>query len=147
MSCSLTRSLTWLANSARRPSSRPIRSSAAPIDTGPETRALRRGDGRGADGLERGRVADRDLREHLAVQRDVVALETADQARVALAERADGGVDALDPQAPEVALALLAAAVGVHPRVLQRLHRDRVAGAALAAVAAGRLEDAVAATA
>ena len=76
---------------------------------------------------ERRRIADRDLGEHLAVELDVRLAELADQLAVADAERARGGVDALDPQRAEVALALLARPVHVQPRVLHRLVGDRVA--------------------
>src|SRR5262245_32105364 len=73
--------------------------------------------------------------------------QLAHQLRVADAERARGRVDALDPECAEVALALLARAVHVHPRVLDRLVRDRVAVLPLAAEALGPLEDAVTAAA
>src|SRR5678809_153771 len=63
------------------------------------------------------------------------------------AQAARGGVDPLDPQRAEVALADLARAVHVHPGVLHGLVGDRVAARALAAEAAGGLEHTVAAAA
>src|SRR5262249_43235545 len=59
-----------------------------------------------------GRVGDRQIGEHLAVHRDVRLLETGDEGRVAHAVRADGGVDADDPQPAEIALLLAAVVVG-----------------------------------
>src|SRR6185295_6317173 len=85
-----------------------------------------------------------DLGEHLAVERDAGGAELAHQLGVTVAEPAGRRVDALDPQRAEVALADLARAVHVHPRVLHRLVGDRVAAGALAAEAAGGLEHAVA---
>src|SRR5690242_19179906 len=96
------------------------------------------------DRLKRDRIADRDLGEHLAVELDVRRRELTDELRVALAETARGGVDALDPQAAEVPLADLARPVHVHPGVLHGLVRDRVAARPLAAEATGGLQDAVA---
>src|SRR5215470_6000406 len=99
------------------------------------------------DLLEGDGVADRDLGEHLAVERDAGGAELAHQLGVAVAEPAGRGVDALDPQRAEVALADLARAVHVHPGVLHRLVGDGVTARTLAAEAAGGLEHAVAATA
>src|SRR5690606_28890320 len=66
------------------------------------------------------------------------------QLGVADAEVARGGIDALDPQRAEVALAHLARAVHVHPRVLDALVGDGVAVLPLAAEALRPLEHAVA---
>src|ERR1044071_5026521 len=99
---------------------------------------------RASDLLERHGVADRDLGEHLAIERDAGGAELAHQLRIAVTEPAGRGVDPLDPQRAEVALADLARAVHVHPRMLHRLVGDRVAARTLAAEAAGGLEHAVA---
>src|SRR5690348_890634 len=53
---------------------------------------------RGDDLLERDRIADRDLGEHLAVELDARLVELAHQLAVADAERTRRRVDALDPQ-------------------------------------------------
>src|SRR4029077_18613176 len=62
---------------------------------------------------EGGRVRHRELGEHAAVHLDISDFETLNEPVVGDAVRARGGVDALDPQPPEGALAVLAARVGV----------------------------------
>jgi hypothetical protein len=66
---------------------------------------------------ERRGVGHRELGERLAVDLDAGGLEALDEAVVGHAVEPAGGVDPLDPQLPEVALALLAVAVGVGHRV------------------------------
>src|ERR1700759_5549546 len=95
------------------------------------------------DRLERHRVADRDLREHLAVELDRRGAELTDQLRVADAVEPSSRIDALDPQRAEVPLPLLARPVHVQPRVLHGLVRDRMSLAALAAETLRPLEQAV----
>jgi hypothetical protein len=102
-------------NSSPRPSSFAIRSGVVLIDVGKAKRRLFRSrrysseiDGSPLsvdDLLKRDRIADRDLGEHLAVERDARAIELADQLGVADAEVAGGRVDALDPQRTKVPLA------------------------------------------
>src|SRR5690606_27371877 len=67
--------------------------------------------------------------------------ETLDEAVVRETLRADGGVDALDPQGAELALAGATVAVRVDERVRDLLLRLPVQARALAAVALGALED------
>src|SRR4051812_44506050 len=75
--------------------------------------------GKSAEGLG---VADGDVGQHLAVELDAGELQAVDERAVAHAVLARGGVDADDPQAPEVALAVAAVAVrvgvGLHDRFL-----------------------------
>src|SRR5687767_5886469 len=90
---------------------------------------------------ERRGVRDRDVGEDLAVDLDAGGLEPLDEAVVGHAVLTSGGVDAGDPELPEVALALLAVPVLVRRRVEQLLLRLAVEPAPLTAVAAGLLED------
>src|SRR5579875_2821330 len=85
-------------------------------------------------------VADGDVGEHLAVELDAGEREAVHELRVAHAVLARGGVDAGDPQAAEVALAVAPVAVGVGVRLQQRLLRATVVGVRLAAKALGELE-------
>ena len=92
-------------------------------------------------------IADGDVGQHLAVEADIGGLETLDEAAVADAGTAAGGVQADDPQSADLALLLLAIAVGVLPGVL-----DSVFGVAeelllIAEVALGVLQDLLAALA
>src|ERR687896_1575010 len=82
--------------------------------------------GESAEGLG---IAHGDVREHLAVELDPGQLEAVHEGAVAHAVLARGGVDARDPEAAEVALAVAAVAV----RVGVRLH-DGFLGAAVGAV-------------
>src|SRR4029077_2203105 len=83
---------------------------------------------------------DRDLGEHLAVDLDPGLVEAVDQLRVAHALEPRGGVDAGDPEAPELALAVAAVAVCVHPRALHLLFGEAVGGMLAAVVALRFLE-------
>src|SRR3954463_5523258 len=85
-------------------------------------------------------VADGDVGQHLAVELDLGQAQAVHELAVAHSLLARGGVDALDPQAAEVALAVLAVAVGVGARLEQLLLRPLVARVLLAAVALGPLE-------
>src|SRR5690606_14289562 len=98
------------------------------------------------DGRKRTRIHDRQDREDLAVDADVRLLEGANQAGVRRPVRASGRVDAGHPQAAEVALAQLAADVGVLPGLVDRLDGDAVQAGTCAPVTLGVVEDAVAAT-
>src|SRR5687767_2289110 len=101
--------------------------------------------GRGLPGFlgktsERLGVADGDVREHLAVELDAGLLEAVHELAVAHALLAGGGVDADDPQPPEVTLLVAAVAVRVRIRLEQGLLGPLVAGVRLPAEALGPLE-------
>src|ERR1700719_1847502 len=85
------------------------------------------------DRLERRRFADREIGQHLAVDRNTGFGETGNEAAVVEAERADRGVEALNPQSAKAALAPLAVAIGVLICLLDRLLCDpnRVLAAAV----------------
>src|SRR6195952_3590485 len=85
--------------------------------------ALRRQRGLGlfGDRLERRRLVDGEIRQHLAVHRDARLREAVDKDAVGHAERADRGVEALNPQCAERPLLALAVAEGVLPGLLHRL--------------------------
>src|SRR5690606_5663591 len=97
--------------------------------------------GRVDDGLEGLRLVHGELGEQPAVDLDPGEAETLDEAVVGEALLADRGVDALDPQGAELALARPAVAVRVDERVGDLLLRLAVEARALAAVALGALED------
>src|ERR1700689_188240 len=80
-------------------------------------------------------VAHGDVGEHLAVELDAGQLEAVHQLRVAHAVDPRGGVDAGDPQAPEIALAVAPVAVGVGVCLEQGLLGALVVGVRLAAEA------------
>src|SRR5204863_461662 len=86
-------------------------------------------------------VANGEVREHLAIDVDVGALQARHERAVAHAELAHRGVDASDPQRPELAFLLPAVAIGVLPRFHQRLLRDPVDVLAPAAEALRLFED------
>src|SRR5881394_2543109 len=73
------------------------------------------------DGLEGGRLADGEVGQHLAVDRNAGLGETVDEPAVGEAEGTHRGVEALDPQRAEGALAPLAVAKGVLMGLLHRL--------------------------
>src|SRR6185369_10630838 len=104
---------------------------------GRRSAALRRLDDLG----KRAGVAHSEVGEDLAIQLDVGALQALDEPAVGKAVRADRGVDAHDPQAAHVALALLPVTRGVGQRVEERLARwlDQPRTGALAAL--GVLEE------
>src|SRR3954452_14713105 len=85
-------------------------------------------------------VAHGDVGQHLAVELDLGQAQAVHQLAVAHALLAGGGVDPLDPQAAELALAVLAVAVGVGAGLEQLLLGPLVARVLLAAVALGPLE-------
>src|SRR5919112_4492440 len=101
--------------------------------------------GRGLPGFlgktsERLRVADGDVREHLAVELDAGLLEAVHELAVAHALLARGGVDPHDPEAAEVALLVAAVAVRVGVRLDEGLLGPLVARVRLTAEALGPLE-------
>src|SRR5437899_9682929 len=81
---------------------------------------LRRQRGLGllGDRLERRRLVDGEIRQHLAVDRDARLREAVDKDAVGHAERAHGRVQALDPERAEGALLALAVAEGILPGLL-----------------------------
>src|SRR5215468_9315319 len=87
------------------------------------------------------RVGHRELGEHAAVYLDAGCLEALDESVVGHPVRPRRGVDALDPQPPERALAVFAARVGVGHRVEDLLLGLAVQARSLAAIAARPLED------
>src|SRR6185312_2104910 len=89
---------------------------------GPRTQGLssQRGANLVGDGLERSRVGARDIGEDLAVHVDASHVQAVDKLRVGEAFQARRGVDALDPQGAEHALADLAVAVGVLAGLVHR---------------------------
>src|SRR4051812_2254046 len=93
------------------------------------------------EGAEGCGLRDRQLGEVLAVDLDAGGLQTLDEAVVGHAVGAGGGVDPLDPQRAEVALARATVAIRVVERVEHLLLRLAVEPGPLAAVAAGPLEN------
>src|SRR5690606_3364323 len=91
--------------------------------------------------LEGFRLADGEIGEHLAVDLDPGLAEAVDKSAVGHAELAHGGIDALDPQGTEGALARLAVAIGVLLRLLGRRMggADRILAPAI--IALGGLQD------
>src|SRR5690606_22186230 len=90
---------------------------------------------------ERGRLVDREIGEDPAIHLDPGKTETLDEPVVRDAVLARRGVDPLDPQAAEVALAGAAVAVCVDERVGDLLLRLAVQARTLPAVAGRALED------
>src|SRR5690606_7498803 len=70
------------------------------------------------------RLVDREIRQHLAVDLDAGLVEAVDEAAIGQAVLADSGVDALDPERAEIALAILAVAIGILQRLLDSLLGD-----------------------
>src|SRR5437762_705072 len=73
------------------------------------------------DGAERGRVADREVGEHLPVELDAGLRAAVHELVVREPVAARGRVDPGDPEAPEVTLPDLAVAVGVDERAVDLL--------------------------
>src|SRR5205823_13461329 len=93
------------------------------------------------DRTERLRIADGELREHLAVEVDLRLAQPGNELVVRQPVLARGRVDADDPEPPEVPLLVLAVAVGVDERVLDLLLRVAVRGLLQPPVALRLLED------
>src|SRR6267142_4729423 len=106
---------TWMAGTG--PAMTTSRNFVANTDDG-----LRRQCGLGllGDCLERRRLGDGEIRQHLAVDRDARLREAVDKDAVGHAERAHRGIDALDPERAESALLALAVAEGILPGLLDR---------------------------
>src|SRR5581483_5663439 len=92
-------------------------------------------------GLEGGSVLHGDIGQHLAVHGNARKREAVDKSAVGQPVLAHGGVDALDPQGTEGALAPLAVAIGVLHRLFDRLLGDPDRVLAAAVVALGLLQD------
>src|SRR5258706_1298268 len=90
---------------------------------------------------ERRRLLDLELCQDLAIHLDARALESGDEAAVRETVLARGGVDARDPQAVELALALAPIAVCVHEAVLDREPRRAHERAARRIEALGTLQN------
>src|SRR4051794_40176356 len=104
-------------------------------------RLLERGlRGRG-DRLESLGLADRDVREHLAVEIEPGQLDAVHELRVGQPVLACAGIDPLDPQRAKITLAVAPVAIGVAQRLLDLFDRDAVGSAAAPAIALGELED------
>src|SRR6266849_9921560 len=80
----------------------------------------KRGLGLFSDRLERRRLVDGEIRQHLAVDRDARLGKAVDKDAVSHAERTHGGIEALNPQRAEGALLALAVAEGVLRGLLDR---------------------------
>src|ERR1700687_5396833 len=104
----LARRTTWMAGTS--PAMTTSKSSY-------RAEALRRQRGLGlfSDRLERRRLANGEIRQHLAVHRDARLGKAVDKDAVGHAERAHRGIETLDPQRAEGALLALAVAEGVLP--------------------------------
>src|ERR1041384_4618693 len=89
------------------------------------------------DRLEGSRLADREIGQHLAVDRDAGFGEPVDKAAVGDTKGPHRGVEALDPERAERALAPLAVAEGVLVRLLDRLLGDADGVLAPAGIALG----------
>ena len=111
--------------------------------TGPGMTTLRRQRGLGLldDHLERRRLADGEIGQHLAVDRDPGLAQARDKSAVGKVERAHRRVEPLDPQGAERALAPLAVAERVLVGLLDRLLGDANRVLAPAVVAFGGLQD------
>src|SRR5579883_2157185 len=86
---------------------------------------------------ERGRLMDGEFGQDLAVDFDPGRGQPGDEAAIGQAVLAHGGVDALDPQRAEFALAVLAVAIGVLHRLFDRLLGDADSVLATAKIALG----------
>ena len=76
------------------------------------------------DRLERRRLGDGKIGQHLAVDQNPGLVEPGDKPAIVQAERAHRGVEALNPERPEGTLAPLAVAIGVLVGLLDRLLGD-----------------------
>src|SRR5262249_6534282 len=101
---------------------------------------LERGLGLSRDLAEGLGIAHREVREHLAVERDLGLVQARDELVVREPVRPPGGVDAHDPEPPERPLPVLAVAVGIRHGVVELLLGAAVAGVLEAPVAARLLE-------
>src|SRR3954465_6467949 len=101
----------------------------------------RRGFGLLDDGLECRRLADREIGQHLAIDRDAGLREPVDKSAIGDPEGTHRGVQALNPQRAEGAFAPLAVAEGVLVGLLHRLLGNADGVLAPAVETLGGLED------
>src|SRR5207253_309420 len=93
---------------------------------------------------ERGKrngVAHGDVGEHFAVEGVACRFQSGDELRVRHSVEAGGGVDARDPQSPEITFAIFAAGECAVERLLDLLFRDAVTARLHPVVATGQLQD------
>src|SRR5580698_234057 len=93
------------------------------------------------DRLERCRLADREIGQHLAVDGDVGLAQAGNEAAVVQPERPHGGVETLDPQRAAGALAPFAVAESVLVCLLHRLLGDADGVLAPAEITLGGFEN------
>src|SRR5207237_138827 len=87
------------------------------------------------------RLADRDVRQHLAVELEPGEFQPVHQLRIGQPMLAGGRIDALDPQPAKIALLVAAVAIGVAQRLFDLFERDAVGAAVAAAIALGKLQN------
>src|SRR6185295_1941076 len=102
--------------------------------------SVERGAGRIDDRLECGRFSHGEIGKHLAVDLDPGLTEAVDKSAVGEAVFADSRIDALNPERAERTLPVLAIAIGVLVRLLDRLLCDTDRILAPAVKALGGLE-------
>src|SRR6266851_2526080 len=113
----------WPGHLARRRASRcypAMTASKTSQSTDGRHLSRQRGLGLFSDRLERRRLVDGEIRQHLAVDRDARLGKAVDKDAVGHAERTHGGIEALNPQRAEGALLALAVAEGVLRGLLDR---------------------------
>src|SRR5207247_1066160 len=93
------------------------------------------------DRLERRRLADGKIGQHLAIDHDPGLAEAGDKSAVSQPERAHRRIEPLNPQRAKAALFALAVPVGVLLRALDRLLGDPNGILAAAVIALGRFQD------
>src|SRR5688572_7785073 len=93
------------------------------------------------NGRKSRRFPDREIRQDLAVQLDPGALHAIDELRIGQSVLARTGIDALDPQAAEVALLGAPVAVGVLQALFDLLEGNTVVVVGPADIALGHVED------
>src|SRR5262249_62319018 len=101
---------------------------------------IQRGARRTGDRLERFRLPDREIGQHLAVEVEPGELNAVHELRVGQAMLARAGIDALDPQGAEVAFAVASVSVGIAQRLFDLLDGDTISGAAATAVSFGKIK-------
>src|SRR4051812_11643575 len=95
-----------------------------------------------ADQLREGRrLLAGQVREHLAVDLDAGLLDAVHELRVGETVLTHAGIDALDPQAAEIALLGAAVAIRILQALLDLFDRDPVIGAGAADIALGHVDD------
>src|SRR6185437_9169726 len=112
---------TWMAGTpVQRRASRfcPARTASKEAIDG--TLRRERGLGLFGDRLERRRLVDREIRQHLAIDGDARLGQAVDKDAVGHAERTHRGVETLDPKRAEGALLALAITEGVLPGLVDR---------------------------